>query len=146
MSEFGAEVGVVVLIAVGVIVFFAFLKYGEIKCDGWRVRGYIEDRGGRMLSSSWSPLGKGWLRSQDARLYEVRYVDREGNIHEATCRTAPLAGVYFTDDRVEKRDTSDGERLAEENRQLREESEKLREENRLLKQALTKGKPEERDL
>ena len=139
MMDVGSQAGVVALLVFAVLAVACAFKFGEVKCDQWRVRNYISDQGGRLVSSSWSPFGRGWLRSQDARLYAVRYVDREGNTHEATCRTAPLAGVYFTEDRIVARVVPEASEPGEELARLREECARLREENELLKQAMAKG-------
>ncbi len=56
--------------------------------DGGRVRSYIQERGGRLLSSGWAPFGKGWFGEQNDRICEVRYLDRDGHEHEATCKTS----------------------------------------------------------
>jgi hypothetical protein len=98
--------------------------------DGERVRAYIEQRGGRLLSSGWAPFGKGWFGEKSDRIYEVRYLDGDGNEHEATCKTSLFTGVYFTEDRIvsygetPRRETRNDSRLSaleQENRRLREE-------------------------
>lgn len=98
--------------------------------DGDRVRAYIEDRGGRLLSSGWAPFGKGWFGEKSDRIYEVRYLDRDRNEHFATCKTSMFSGVYFTEDRIVRhrerrpRDPVTDSRLTElerENRRLRDE-------------------------
>lgn len=103
--------------------------------DGDRVRAYIEQRGGRLLSSGWAPFGKGWFGEKSDRIYEVRYLDGDGNEHEATCKTSLFTGVYFTEDRIvsygetpgrETRDDSRLTQLEQENRRLREELNRTR--------------------
>lgn len=121
--EFG--LGIVILVIIGVVV---RLLAGTV--DENRVQTYIEERGGRFLSSSWAPFGKGWAGERDNRIYEVRYLDRDGNEHHAQCKTSMGAGVYFTDDRIvryarrpgvePRRETRMAE-LERENRRLREE-------------------------
>jgi len=97
--------------------------------DEDRVQTYIEERGGRFLSSTWAPFGKGWAGERNNRIYEVRYLDRDGNEHCAQCKTSMGAGVYFTDDRIVRyrrrpaeapRDNSRVADLERENRRLRE--------------------------
>ncbi len=105
--------------------------------DGDRVGRHVRERGGRLLEKTWSPFGKGWFGEKDSRIYEVTYLDRDGNTHRATCKTSMLSGVYFTEDnivayavrpeqsnRVERADD-----LAGENRRLRAEIERLRQGN-----------------
>lgn len=68
--------------------------------DHSRIREYIEGRGGRVLDCQWSPFGKGWFGERSDRIYEVRYRDRDGNLHQATCKTSLWTGVYWTEDRI----------------------------------------------
>jgi hypothetical protein len=120
-----------VMIAVTVIIRIAA---GGLDHD--RIREYIEQRGGRILETNWSPMGPGWIGEKSDRIYNVRYVDRDGNEHEAHCKTSLWSGVYLTDDRtvrhgqqavIEPTATPAGHvDLAEENRQLRAESQRLR--------------------
>ncbi|MCL2348423.1 MAG: hypothetical protein FWC50_09200 [Planctomycetaceae bacterium] len=92
------------------------------------------------MEKHWSPFGKGWLGEKDSRIYELTYEDAEGNLHEATCKTSMLSGVYFTEDRIvrkrQQREKHDSQNtplsheenevsLQEENRRLREEIERL---------------------
>lgn len=98
--------------------------------DGDRVRAYVEERGGRLLASGWAPFGKGWFGEKSDRIYEVRYLDSDGNEHEASCKTSMFTGVYFTEDRIvryaqrptqEPQDDSRFTELELENRRLRDE-------------------------
>ena len=68
--------------------------------DGDRVAEYIRSQGGEMIESHWSPFGRGWFGEKNDRIYEVRYRDRLGNIHEATVKTSMFSGVYFTEDKI----------------------------------------------
>jgi hypothetical protein len=68
--------------------------------DRDRIARYIAERGGRVISISWAPFGRGWFGEQNARIYEVVYYDREGKQHLATCKTSMWSGVYWTEDRV----------------------------------------------
>jgi hypothetical protein len=120
--EFGF--GIVILVIIVVVV---RLLAGSV--DENRVQTYIEERGGRFLSSTWAPFGKGWAGERNNRIYEVRYLDRDGNEHHAQCKTSMGAGVYFTEDRIvryarrpaaESRGNSRMAELERENRQLRE--------------------------
>src|SRR5262245_53507112 len=98
--------------------------------DTDRVKAYIESRGGRLLEKHWAPFGPGWFGEKSDRIYQVRYVDRDGNEHLAHCKTSMWTGVYFTEDRIVKyAERPPGERAAsleEENRRLREELERLK--------------------
>ena len=68
--------------------------------DRDRVGEYIRSQGGELIDSHWSPFGRGWLGEKNARIYEVRYRDRMGNVHEATVKTSMFSGVYFTEDKI----------------------------------------------
>jgi hypothetical protein len=73
---------------------------GARSLDKDRVRAYIEERGGRVVSINWSPFGKGWFGEKNDRIYEVVYYDVAGCQHLATCKTSLFSGVYWTEDRV----------------------------------------------
>jgi hypothetical protein len=91
--------------------------------DGGRVAKYIASRGGKVLQSHWTPFGRGWFGEKNDRIYEVRYVDADGNVHEATCKTSMFSGVYFTEDRIVRtaeHPVPDIHTLQEENRRLKE--------------------------
>lgn len=75
------------------------------------------------IVAHWSPFGRGWFGEKNDRIYEVRYKDRMGNIHQATVKTSMLSGVYFTDDRIVQQvnlDKPDVIDLELENARLRE--------------------------
>lgn len=90
--------------AAGLILLFLFLalviRLAAGSMDGSRVEDYIRQRGGRLLSSNWTPFGRGWFGEKSDRIYTVRYEDAAGHEHEAQCKTSLLSGVYFTEDRI----------------------------------------------
>jgi hypothetical protein len=90
-----------VFVLFGVVALGIRLAAGSM--DRQRIEDYIRERGGRIISISWAPFGKGWVGEPSARLYEVVYYDSDGNQHMATCKTRALGGVYFTDDQVAHR-------------------------------------------
>lgn len=98
--------------------------------DHARVRQYVESMGGTFLAAYWAPFGPGWFGEKNDRIYEVHYLDRDGNEHHAYCKTRLWASVYFTQDQIvrysdpsaERQDTS----LEEENQRLREELARLK--------------------
>lgn len=100
--------------------------------DSRRIDSYIRSMGGTLLDKTWTPFGPGWFGEKDSRIYSIHYLDREGNTHEASCKTGWLSGVYLTEDSIiqhgehiqEKK--SREAQLEEENRRLREELERLR--------------------
>jgi hypothetical protein len=92
-----------VLWVVGGIVLFILFWVGVGFLDKGRIRDYVEGQGGRVVSISWAPFGRGWFGEKEERIYEVVYYDREGNQHFATAKTSLFTGVYWTDDRVTHR-------------------------------------------
>jgi hypothetical protein len=93
MEAFGIFILIVAVIS---LVIFIRLIAGGIDND--RIDEYITERGGRVIEKDWSPFGKGWFGSEHERIYELKYEDKDGNIHQATCKTSMLSGVYFTED------------------------------------------------
>jgi hypothetical protein len=144
MEGAGAVVAVVLVIVAGIGLWVFFMSL-----DKSRITEYIQQRGGRVVSISWAPFGRGWFGEKEERIYEVVYYDKSGNQHFATCKTSMWTGVYWTDDRVThgkskwydslspsneprnpiiKQIPKDAEEdAAEELRRLREENARLRE-------------------
>ena len=123
----------IILVFIGIVLVFRLLAG---RMDRGRIKHYIASKGGRVLDKRWSPLGKGWFGEKDSRIYEVRYEDGDGKVHEATCKTSLLSGVCYTEDTIVGADQSSranetSETLVEENRRLRPELAKLRRERRL---------------
>ncbi len=103
--------------------------------DRERIRQYVESRGGRVIDTTWAPFGPGWFGGGKERIYQVRYRDHEGNIHEAYARTNMWSGVYFTEDNIVHRvklpiDEEEVESLEEENARLRAELDRLKRRDR----------------
>ena len=99
--------------------------------DRERIRGYVEDRGGKVIETTWAPFGPGWFGGNKERIYQVRYLDHDGNVHEAYARTSMWTGVYFTEDQITQHaktpiDEEEVESLEQENRRLREELARLK--------------------
>jgi hypothetical protein len=121
----------VIPIVIGVIFLLVVIRLAAGGLDHDRVDEYISSRGGRMIDRKWNPFGTGWVSAQNDRIYEVRYIDKDGNIHEATCKTSLLGGVYFTQDEIveyaEKTKHADRETELEiENRRLKQQIEDLK--------------------
>src|SRR5205085_9430864 len=89
--------------------------------DRDRVGDYIRARGGQLVSAEWEPFGPGWFGDKSDRIYEVRYVDRQNDLHVAHCKTSLFSGVYLTEDRIVSQQAASRDSLEEENRRLREE-------------------------
>jgi hypothetical protein len=125
--EVGMNGGVAMLVLVALLIGLVVrVLAGSLDQD--RVQQYVESRGGKLLTARWAPLGPGWLGEKSDRIYQVRYVDAQGNEHEAHCKTSLWTGVYFTQDSIVKpagpqRDVA---ALEEENERPRRENEELR--------------------
>jgi hypothetical protein len=72
----------------------------SMSLDKSRITEYVQQRGGRIVSISWAPFGRGWFGEKEERLYEVVYYDKDGKQHFATCKTAFWTGVFWTEDRT----------------------------------------------
>ena len=89
---------ILAFVGVGLLIWLA-----SMSLDNGRIKSYVEERGGRIVSIHWAPFGKGWFGEKNDRIYEVVYYDREGKQHWATCKTSMLSGVYWTEDRITHR-------------------------------------------
>jgi hypothetical protein len=121
----------IAVIIIGMIFVALIIRLIAGGMDYDRVDAYITERGGRVIEKHWNPFGTGWFGEKNARIYNVRYQDAAGNIHEATCKTSMLGGVYFTQDeivsKVSRPDASSREaQLERENEQLRRQLEDLK--------------------
>lgn len=99
--------------------------------DSGRIEEYIQSKGGKLLSKHWTLFGNGWAGTKNARIYEITYKDKIGNLHSATVKTNMLSGVYFTEDNILKfaetnTKQTESDDLYEENKKLKEEIRKLK--------------------
>ena len=95
--------------------------------DGDRIANYVASRGGKLIAKNWSPFGRGWFGERSDRIYEIEYVDRDGNRRAATVKTSLFTGVYFTEDRIVRRNDAEArENSGSELEQLRAENAALR--------------------
>ena len=92
----GVAVGVFALL-ITIIIFWRIAAGG---LDKGRVTELIRHKGGKVLDIRWAPFGRGWFASEKNRIYEVTYLDSDGNKHLANCQTSALGGVYWTEDRI----------------------------------------------
>jgi hypothetical protein len=115
---------VVILIILAIIVFR--LIAGSM--DSGRIREYISSSGGTLISKSWTPFGTGWMGEQNARIYQISYKDKIGNIRSATVKTSLLSGVYLTQDIITKAISKPTVQntLLDENKKLKQELEQLK--------------------
>jgi hypothetical protein len=145
----GAGIAVLVVLAlVGGLGIWVF----SMSLDKSRITDYIQQRGGRIISISWAPFGKGWFGEKEERIYEVVYYDQSGKQHFATCKTSMWTGVYWTEDRVthskskwydslsptnEPRNPLIGQIPKEQGEEEADELRRLRKENALLREQLS---------
>jgi hypothetical protein len=118
----------VILFVIGIAIAFRLFA-GSM--DRERIRSYVENRGGKVIEATWAPFGPGWFGGNKERIYQVRYIDHDGNMHEAYARTSMWTGVYFTEDQITQHaktpiDEEEVESLEQENRRLREELARLK--------------------
>jgi len=91
------EVPIIIAVFVVVIGVNALFWWGNHR----RIRREIDSIGGRVVTISWSPLGRGWVWTpRHAILYKVSYYDRWDRLHEGCCRTDCLLGNRWTENRV----------------------------------------------
>jgi hypothetical protein len=125
----------VVLIPFVFIIIAIAIRVAAGSFDHNRVRQYVENRGGKVIEASWAPFGPGWFGGNRERIYRVRYLDGDGNVHDAFAKTNMLSGVYFTEDHIVQYakppiDEEEVESLEEENARLRAELDKLKRKER----------------
>ncbi|MFA8017653.1 hypothetical protein [Bremerella cremea] len=99
MNGYESLVGIVVVF--GGIALLIRLAAGGL--DHSRVREYVTRRGGKLISLQWAPFGPGFFGEKDSRIYQVKYRDKDGCIHQGYIKTSMLSGVYFTEDRIVSR-------------------------------------------
>ncbi len=115
------------LLILGMVFIVLVIRLIAGTMDHDRVGEYIAERGGRVIDKQWKPFGRGWFGSEHERIYDVKYEDKNGNIHQATCKTSIFSGVYFTEDEI----VSYGK-----NGQAIDRETELEMENRILKQQI----------
>jgi len=129
------------LLFLGFVVIAAMFRVGAGNLDHRRIEEHLAQRGARDPRITWTPFGKGWFGDKSDRIYEVRYVDANGDTRVGTFKTSLLSGVFSTDDRVVEsaprqdaadevgeNDATDAVDLAAENARLRAELERVRRE------------------
>ena len=65
--------------------------------DKSRIKDEIEGKGGRVLSITWNPFGRGWFFEKGERHYAVTYTDRSGATISTGCKTSFFTGVYWAE-------------------------------------------------
>jgi hypothetical protein len=65
--------------------------------DKSRIKDEIEAKGGRVLSITWNPFGRGWFFEKGERHYAVTYSDRSGATISTGCKTSLFTGVYWAE-------------------------------------------------
>lgn len=83
----------IALVIAAVVLIRVFLHF----YDKQRIRDEIEARGGRVISISWNPFGRGWFFEKGERLYEVMYRDHAGRTVTTGCKTSLFTSVYWAE-------------------------------------------------
>lgn len=65
--------------------------------DKSRIKDEVESKGGRIISISWNPFGRGWFFEKNERHYSVTYTDRAGATVSTICKTSLFTGIYWAD-------------------------------------------------
>jgi len=65
--------------------------------DKSRIKGEVEAKGGKSISISWNPFGRGWFFEKNERHYSVTYTDRSGATVSTICKTSLFTGIYWAD-------------------------------------------------
>jgi hypothetical protein len=89
-------IGIAFLFVLGGIIYVVSHRIAA-RMDYDRRHRHIAAQRGRVRSCRRAFFGKGWLGSNE-RIYEIRYVDAQGNQRDVTCKTSLLSGVYVTED------------------------------------------------
>lgn len=137
-----------VLFIFGIITVAILFRVMAGSMDQDRIREYVQRQRGELLSCNWAPFGRGWFGEKSDRIYEVRYRDRDGNLHQATAKTSMWTGVYWTEDRISQyAERNSGPTAPEEDQQyvasLEDENRRLmalEEENRRLREEVERLK------
>lgn len=126
----------------GLVGLMLFIRLVAGAWDHRRIRDDVAGRGGAVREIVWSPMGPGWFGDKSSRIYRVTYVDREGQVRSAFCKTNAMGGVYFTEEDATSQGRADpapGDAefpWREPDESLREEVERLRAENDALKRKI----------
>jgi hypothetical protein len=65
--------------------------------DKNRIKDEVEANGGRVLSITWNPFGRGWFFEKGERHYQVDYIDRSGVTVSTGCKTSLFTGIYWAE-------------------------------------------------
>lgn len=123
-------------IVVAIILVGLFIRLIAGSMDSDRIQEEIEAKGGKLISKTWSPFGKGWLGDKSDRIYEVIYMDKQANKHKAFAKTSLFSGVYFTADEIIEYGIINTRYANEDPAAIREENERLKKEIEELKSKL----------
>ncbi len=139
-------VAVLLIVAVHlVLIAIPLWFWANNRWDRDRVKAYIEERGGQLLSMKWTldATQYSFIRDGNARIYCVRFLDSSGETHQATCQTNWMSGVYLTEESVVNGDNQTSRKSEKSPRNveiLEAELERLRLENTALKGDRTDSK------
>ena len=89
-------------ITIGILIFYFYLR--SVERDRERISEFINVQHGRLIWIKWSLFGLSFLRwdffgLKNERIYKVRYLDFDQNVHLARCRIS-LWAVSLVEDQV----------------------------------------------
>ena len=87
---------VVIFIIIVMPLFILYFDHNNIRED-------IESKGGLLLEMSRYPHLSRWLTlgiGLGPRLYDVTYADRDGNVHQASCKSSIISKLSYTNDYI----------------------------------------------
>jgi len=101
------EIFIMEFVFVFIIIWIPVAWYLMFRLDNKRIRSYFTGQGNQIISITWRIFGKGWISESSKegggnRIYEVEYKDKYGNIRHVWCKTAALAGVFLSDEKIIK--------------------------------------------
>jgi len=82
----------VVFIVLGLVLFCVIPE----KIDKYRIRRHLSAEGSQVISFEEQDFGPGWIDAGvSARIWEVTFRTREGDIRKRICRIGVLSGIYW---------------------------------------------------
>jgi hypothetical protein len=88
----------IILSASGIVILITFaLLYLQDRWNRLKIKQYIEDKKGKLLSIKKPFLSPGWLFERDEIGYKITY-SIDGKEHSAYAKTAFGRGVYITEE------------------------------------------------
>lgn len=94
------ETGYILLCTFGLVILSYLSWFLGKRFDERRMRSHVESFGGKFLSARRALFRRTWFGRRNAKIYELHYLDYDGNEHEATCEVILFMMVRLTDDQI----------------------------------------------